>query len=447
MKLTPDNRWWMTVLLALLCCGVVAAWGQMVYTPPASSGSAVAGVTNFWLNGASIPLASDASVTNGIAGDGSTVTAISTGSNGVPVITISGAADPLTNVVFNNDTVVVSTNGTTNSFAWTGTPQYLRALIVVGASNVPTLTVGFEPFCTSAPTIGGVPIIGYTLTNTSIGGWASLPAATITNYSWFTNSVLVDGETTATYSPGSNAMGAVVVSGVMLSNLFGATTEYSAATAAVSDGLPGTPAAPTHVERRLATTGGYWENTILPPAMPTNGVTMSIELIIDEVSTTNSVTAETNYNWTGIPTSGTNFSCRVRASNTYGDSAWSEVLTLSQPAAIGANVRIASYNESLFTTTAGDASADPAWGGDSIVQEATPCWWSCGTASLSINGAGFAAAYFDQNENKLQINYYESSSSVILWRGYKTDGGTGLYTRANGVSEGPATLIVEEYTP
>jgi hypothetical protein len=213
-------------------------------------------------------------------------------------------------------------------------------------------------------------------------------------------------------------------------------------------GEPSQPNAPTHVERRLATSGTEWECRILMPAMPSGGETMVLDVIYDGNHTTNAVTAESNYDWTGIPRSGTNFSCRVKAVNGSGDSAWSSETTLTQPATIGNNVRIASYNSDLFTTTAGDYSEATAWDGASITIEGTPCWWSYTVnGSLSIKSTSMHGVYFDQNENKLLIVYYESSNQTHLWRGYKTDGGTGTYTRAAGSSDGPPTLTIEEYTP
>lgn len=193
MKLERLIKPWRIAALALVCGGVMESRAQMMFfAVPGGNGTNVVvetvTVTNTVTNTIEVPL-------------------------------------PLTNIFFNAVPTAVISNGTTNaSYTWSGSPEYLRALITV-TNETPYLTVGYEPFATNAPSMSGYVNVGQTV-SLSDGAWTALPAATETNYGWWTNSVLV--ATGATYEIAAPLEGVSLVGGVTLSNVFGSVTEYTA---------------------------------------------------------------------------------------------------------------------------------------------------------------------------------------------------------------------------
>jgi hypothetical protein len=187
MKIQPETRLWPVLLLVALCWGALAAFGQMSVRTPGGSRVVVV----------EVPL-------------------------------------PLTNIVFNNSPTSVSSNSATNvSYTWSGTPEYLRAIVAI-TNGVPYFTMGHEPFCTNAVTVSGTVEIGQTLT-AGVGVWVAMPAVSATSYQWFTNSTEISGANSSTFSITTNEVGFTLMVSVTKTNLFGQATEYSAATAVVPD--------------------------------------------------------------------------------------------------------------------------------------------------------------------------------------------------------------------
>lgn len=354
----------------------------------------------------------------------------------------------------------------TNDF--TGPVTFANSVLLKNGQPIATLSDIYEiafgslanlrPTNTALPTITGSITNGATVT-VSYGTFYSIRESNYqTNQCW----VWVDDSYTngAGYYVSIGTNSPVVLSGVTtnsvlyvgaaMTNLFGMGSAVSigyTVTNAVAGGVPETPSAATHVERFLSTDNGYWICRVLMPAMPAGGAAMYAYFLADETVSEPSVTPEENYNWTGISLTNLAFSVKVRATNDYGNSSWSTTTELTAPAAIGANVRIASYNEALFDTSLGETSAETAWAGDGFAIEGTVCWWS-GGGVYSINGATGGPHYFDQNLNKLEIHYVNATTGdQILWIGYRTNGGLGAYTRSGGESSTPPTLTIEEYTP
>jgi hypothetical protein len=185
MKITPENRWWMTVLVALLCCGWVAAFGQMVYTPPAGGG---AGETIY-------------------------------------------VTTPVTNIVFNyTQEQTVSTNTPTllTTLAPTETPLVSQVSFTNGVMFIVT---GWIPTNTVAATITGTVQVGSTLT-ADLGTWSEFPVNTNITYQWLRGGVAIEGAVSNQYVLANDDVGSTVELNATRMNVLGSAL-VSAATGAV----------------------------------------------------------------------------------------------------------------------------------------------------------------------------------------------------------------------